>query len=742
MTTGFARVAQNLFPRWNKAGVLIDCWAIGFKGWRYKDCPYVNMLFPAGVGGEWNLIGNLELFLQQLMRGGYTHVWMMQDTFQLCGQGFPEALEKICTEGGIVSMLYFPVDAPLDKEWTEIIEAVDIPVAYTEYGRGEAQMVGNFPGADIHVLPHGVDTKVYRPLPNRMEVRRAFWRTSEAGDRFIEDDDFLMVNVNANQRRKDVVRSLEILAGLKDAGVKAKLVMHMPERSFEGLSLHQVGEQLGLEVGKDWGHHGQYFSGSISSMVEKDLVRLYNAADLYLTTSLGEGWGLGITEALACGCPVALPNHTSCAEIHEGLEQHNTYRTQLLEVEKGYVGLDYDNSRLRRRVDLGSAVDAIYHLARRAAPGIDYRERPELNEGVRQWLSWDRIAKEFLNLMKGFKKSPEPQSVKGEQGVKGVNPPTEVGEVVALVDGKQGEFTYYLEFGGGLGDVFNQMYSRGTYNVLRDLGPEEEARVCLVTHNPFVWELFDNHPKRKQMLIEDLGYWHTAEENKVNRATHAMPEPGANGLLPEKDKSIRFYPMPEDRKVFDEVYKAGSGPWVVLAATAGLSDRSIPESILLDVLPKLEAAGCLVLVVGRDYDRHGRKEFVPYFNPGRKEFVPYFNPRMLNLVNRLSVPGTAWLVQVCAGLVTCHSALNILAWHERVPQLLLYPHSVWERHIQHRDQWAFGVDYPECFHVDFGDVASNPDVFAGLFSRFIETAQKRHGEGRANRFNWGQGLQD
>jgi glycosyltransferase involved in cell wall biosynthesis len=41
----------------------------------------------------------------------------------------------------------------------------------------------------------------------------------------------------------------------------------------------------------------------------------------YLSTSLGEGWGLGVTEALAAGLPVAVPRHTSCLEIQNGLEQ-------------------------------------------------------------------------------------------------------------------------------------------------------------------------------------------------------------------------------------------------------------------------------------------------------------------------------------------------------------------------------------------------------------------------------------
>jgi glycosyltransferase involved in cell wall biosynthesis len=38
-------------------------------------------------------------------------------------------------------------------------------------------------------------------------------------------------------------------------------------------------------------------------------------ADLLITTTTGEGWGLSITEAMASKLPVVAPNHTACREI-------------------------------------------------------------------------------------------------------------------------------------------------------------------------------------------------------------------------------------------------------------------------------------------------------------------------------------------------------------------------------------------------------------------------------------------
>jgi hypothetical protein len=74
-------------------------------------------------------------------------------------------------------------------------------------------------------------------------------------------------------------------------------------------------------------------------------------------------------------------------------------------------------------------------------------------------------------------------------------------------------------------------------------------------------------------------------------------------------------------------------------------------------------------------------------------------------------------VQASAGLVTCHSALNLLAWHVRKPQLLLYPRSAWERHMRVPDQWAFGIGYPETVYAAFEDLQGWPQI-ASLVDQF------------------------
>ncbi len=122
------------------------------------------------------------------------------------------------------------------------------------------------------------------------------------------------------------------------------------------------------------------------------LCKIYNAADLLLSTSLGEGWGLPLTEAMACGTPVAGPKHTSVAEI-----LGDGTRGLCLPLGAPDV-MPADNNRLRRRIDvplsaalIAGAIHEGATLANLADNGMAWARRPEL--------SWDVIAKQWVDLL-------------------------------------------------------------------------------------------------------------------------------------------------------------------------------------------------------------------------------------------------------------------------------------------------------------------------------------------------------
>ncbi|MBI4661490.1 MAG: hypothetical protein HY735_21930 [Verrucomicrobia bacterium] len=309
--------------RWKPYFERIDVWAIGYSGFPgspgtvgenlWQNPPFV--LYPATYGNEpWYHAQRLQALLNLILGGDYTQLWIVQDHFLLTRHHFAECLEEPCRRKNIKSFYYCPVDASMNPDWTRIVECVDVPVAYTEYGRQElVRHVGALPcSPQIRVIPHGVDTAIYRSVSREERAKLRIERT----DGWLREDDLLLINVNANQRRKDPVRCLEILAAVHRAEHKRfKLLMHTPAKSADQVSLDSAAQQLGLTRGREWDHTGELFASGDGALAETDVNLLYNIEDFHLTTTLGEGWGLGITEALAAGLTVLAPDHTACREI-------------------------------------------------------------------------------------------------------------------------------------------------------------------------------------------------------------------------------------------------------------------------------------------------------------------------------------------------------------------------------------------------------------------------------------------
>lgn len=403
LESGFARVAKNLLARWHASGVFEEIWVWGIHfdgfphGYPYKICPANLVQAPV-----WSDVRNLDRFINALAEenvgntpGGFTHLWMMQDTFLLAP--IAKTVAQVCGERNIHSLLYFPVDAPLDPEWTSIIRAVDVPVAYCEYGYNQAiKAMRDMPlQTAIRILPHGVDTSVYhRILVEETSSLAKYDIRKEIFAGKVTPTDLLLVNVNQNQKRKGLLQSLLVLKAIRAMSPEsnAKLYMHMrSENQHEKVDLADLAAQLGLIEGEEIFFGNKFFSPSAQSALipESQLNMIYNAADIVLTTSYGEGWGFSITEAMAAGAVVAGPRHTS-------IENLLSEDRGILFGTLGYEALPWDMSRIRPRTDVDDAAMQILNASEadfiRIAENAQAWTRSE-------YLSWDAIADKWLSLM-------------------------------------------------------------------------------------------------------------------------------------------------------------------------------------------------------------------------------------------------------------------------------------------------------------------------------------------------------
>lgn len=406
---GFARVVQNLLKRWRKYFDIIDVWGINFNGVpNPHNVKYVDNLFPAVLPGfpcsSWRDPNMLTMFLQRLHDKGYTHLWVIYDLAALRLSDFSKAIYEVCHAKKVKSFLYYPVDAPQDPSWVEVLEHFHRPVAYLQYGIDESIKAGCKRKDLIHI-PHGVDTEVYKPLENRASVRNdVLYETYGKSQAkftphgFCSDDDFLMVNTNQNQIRKDPASSLVLLKAIKELGIKnARLIMHCNKVSNDGIDLEKVGNQLGLVVGKDWIHSTDIFTSNMRLLDQRWLNGLYNSADACISSSLGEGWGLTSTEALAAGCLSIMPNNTSLKEIGQKIRvnyQCDRFINIPVDAERAYYN---DNSRVRQPINIRGSAEMIAEIISNHKPNKD--QYSPLPAKIKEWLSWDRIADEWATLM-------------------------------------------------------------------------------------------------------------------------------------------------------------------------------------------------------------------------------------------------------------------------------------------------------------------------------------------------------
>ena len=89
-------------------------------------------------------------------------------------------------------------------------------------------------------------------------------------------------------------------------------------------------------------------------MPKKQLNRLYNACDIGINTSAGEGWGLVSFEHAAANAAQIVPDHSACTELWKG-------NAEMISPKGTYQPKDGRDT-LMQEIDVLSAVDALNRL--------------------------------------------------------------------------------------------------------------------------------------------------------------------------------------------------------------------------------------------------------------------------------------------------------------------------------------------------------------------------------------------
>lgn len=286
--TGFATVTHSVLAH------LHQNWEVIVSGINYEGAPHAHpyTILPAWQGGD---------------------MWGMNRFSALCAEYVPDVVIINNDWWNVAAFLdhapkglpifgYMPVDGqnlnPADiRRLNELAGAI----WYTDFGHQEAVRAG-FSGAR-HVIPHGIDASFWQPV-DRASARQDLGLALPA-------DAFIVGNVNRNQPRKRLDVAIHHFASWAHARnvPNAWLLLHCATKDT-GWNLQRVAEFYGVA-------DRLILTGpqDLRDAVDASRLRLvYNALDLQISTTLGEGWGLTTMEGMACGVPQIVPDWAALGE--------------------------------------------------------------------------------------------------------------------------------------------------------------------------------------------------------------------------------------------------------------------------------------------------------------------------------------------------------------------------------------------------------------------------------------------
>jgi glycosyltransferase involved in cell wall biosynthesis len=385
--TGFAQVSQSIMPyikRHFMGKAIFEIIAINYFGESMVEEDGTIVHSAEKMVEKRDAFGRFGL-LRQLAKNDYDIVFIIQD-LGVINPILPLLKEinqkkKSNNRKQFRTIFYFPVDCHMIPILVSQLHHVDSPITYTEFGRKE--ILSLVPGLQtrLQVIPHGVDAGMYcprHPDENAINRKRLFGDNAEK---------YIVANINRNQPRKDIPQSILAFTEFKmQHRQDAFLYLHMDPKDPMGYDLKAFMWQMPLKEGVDYAYLDPKHLGN--GMPESQMAALYSCVDMYLTTSLGEGWGLGVTHAMSAGTPVVMGNHTSFTEI-----SGNGERAWM--VNKLHPHVTHFDNMIRYKLDIDETVERMVEVMQ----GNEY-DKLEKARDYAESLTWRSIAKRFIEEIK------------------------------------------------------------------------------------------------------------------------------------------------------------------------------------------------------------------------------------------------------------------------------------------------------------------------------------------------------
>lgn len=378
--TGFGTVSRNIFEALYKSGKYdIDILGINYWGDPHSF-PY--RIWPTGINGDRDPYGRKKCF-NMIPQMEFDILFFLQDTFILTFM--PELIKNLQAAGkNFKSICYFPIDGTPKKEWIETVDSADYLVAYSEFGAKASKDI--HPDVkDLNIIPHGVNAHDFRPLPESQVTK---FKTMYFGK---HADKFIVTNLNRNQQRKDIPRTIAAFKEFRKKVPESILYLHMAAQD-QGWNLVEVCKAYGFDNSNDVIFPENF--GPNQGYPREVVNMIYNASDMVVSSTLGEGWGLSWIEAMATKTPVLMPNNTTMADY---ITEERGYLCNSGSDSSLYTILPHDNEVIRPLVEVEDMASKMIEIHE------NYDEAMKRAENAYKWvkdeLNWQgKVGSQWVSL--------------------------------------------------------------------------------------------------------------------------------------------------------------------------------------------------------------------------------------------------------------------------------------------------------------------------------------------------------
>lgn len=290
--------------------------------------------------------------------------------------------------------LYPPIDHdPIGANWMPVLENAIEMVPYCHFGGRVLNDVVDEPENVREPIYQGVDIETYKPI-DEVSKQQAL---------NVDEDTFTVGIFKNNQSTqwKSVrqLRAFKLFVRENNLEEDATLYLHSSDRGGNTFNLRAIISRLGMEDMVSGMNQGQFRFG----VPDQRLNVLYNACDVVLNVTAGEGFSLPLFKAFATETPVIASGFSSMPELidsKEGEIEYNDVQSPVVEADRGWLVPVWEKEANTEKHSWRRTFNTD-HIKQALEMAYEHSElRDEKGEAARDWVSsytWSDVALRWID---------------------------------------------------------------------------------------------------------------------------------------------------------------------------------------------------------------------------------------------------------------------------------------------------------------------------------------------------------